>query len=28
VQCVSAESEDARFALELPAWTADRPSAG
>jgi len=28
VQCVSAESEDARFALQLPAWTADRPPAG
>jgi len=25
---VSAESEDARFALQLPAWTADRPPAG
>ena len=28
VQCVSTESEDARFALQLPAWTADRPPAG
>ncbi len=27
VQCVSAESEDARFALQLPAWSAD-PAAG
>jgi signal transduction histidine kinase len=28
VQYVSAESEDARFALELPAWSADTPPAG
>jgi signal transduction histidine kinase len=28
VQCVSAETEDARFALELPAWSAHRPPAG
>jgi signal transduction histidine kinase len=28
VQCVSTESEDARFALQLPAWTADPPPAG
>ena len=28
VQCVSDESEDARFALQLPAWTADPPHAG
>ena len=28
VQCVSVESEDARFALDLPAWSADPPPAG
>jgi signal transduction histidine kinase len=28
VQCVSGEGEDARFALALPAWSADRPPAG
>ncbi len=28
VQCVSGEGEDARFTLALPAWSADRPSAG
>jgi signal transduction histidine kinase len=28
VQCVSTESEDARFALQLPACTADPPPAG
>jgi len=27
VQCVSLESEDARFALQLPAWSADPPPA-
>jgi signal transduction histidine kinase len=28
VQCVSAETEDARFALQLPAWKADPPHTG
>jgi signal transduction histidine kinase len=28
VRCVSAEDEDARFALDLPAWKADPPPAG
>jgi two-component system heavy metal sensor histidine kinase CusS len=28
VSCVSAESEDARFALQLPAWSANPPPAG
>jgi signal transduction histidine kinase len=28
VRCVSAEAEDARFALELPAWSGDVPAAG
>ena len=28
VQCVSAEAEDARFALQLPAWSADPPPTG
>jgi signal transduction histidine kinase len=28
VQCISGEGEDARFALALPAWSADRPPAG
>jgi signal transduction histidine kinase len=28
VQCVSTEAEDARFALQLPAWTADPPLRG
>jgi signal transduction histidine kinase len=27
VRCISAESEDARFALQLPAWSADGPPA-
>jgi signal transduction histidine kinase len=28
VQCISAESEDVRFALQLPAWTADHAPSG
>jgi signal transduction histidine kinase len=28
VQCVSAETEDVRFALELPAWQSDARSVG
>jgi two-component system OmpR family sensor kinase len=28
VRCVSSEGEDVRFALELPVWSADPPSAG
>jgi signal transduction histidine kinase len=28
VRCVSVEAEDARFALELPAWSGDVPPAG
>jgi len=28
VACVSGEAEDARFALTLPQWTAQRPPEG